>query len=363
MALCALVSLNSIAQNRAITTAAPFMLIVPDARAGGMGDMGVATSADAWSLFHNPSKIAFSDRQVKTGITYSPWLRNLTDDIFVGSAAYINRFSENSAWGADFKYFSLGQIDLTDGDGNPNGTINPNEFVATGSYALKLSETFSMGVSLKYLRSNLAFNGTEGNALEPINSFAVDISGYYQSYEENYGNFNGRYRIGFNIANIGPKVSYTPGEEDFIPTNLKFGGGFDFILDDYNIISTNIEFTKLLVPTPQPDGSDEDKGWIQGILGSFGDAPDGFSEELSEFTYALGAEYLYNQAFAIRAGYFHESPDKGNRQYFTLGGGFRTNALNVDLSYLINSSDVNNPLENSLRFSLSFDLGEIYDNY
>lgn len=363
LALCALVSLNSIAQNRAITTAAPFMLIVPDARAGGMGDMGVATSADAWSLFHNPSKIAFSDRQVKTGITYSPWLRNLTDDIFVGSAAYINRFSENSAWGADFKYFSLGQIDLTDGDGNPNGTINPNEFVATGSYALKLSETFSMGVSLKYLRSNLAFNGTEGNALEPINSFAVDISGYYQSYEENYGNFNGRYRIGFNIANIGPKVSYTPGEEDFIPTNLKFGGGFDFILDDYNIISTNIEFTKLLVPTPQPDGSDEDKGWIQGILGSFGDAPDGFSEELSEFTYALGAEYLYNQAFAIRAGYFHESPDKGNRQYFTLGGGFRTNALNVDLSYLINSSDVNNPLENSLRFSLSFDLGEIYDNY
>jgi len=363
LALCALVSLNSIAQNRAITTAAPFMLIVPDARAGGMGDMGVATSADAWSLFHNPSKIAFSDRQVKTGITYSPWLRNLTDDIFVGSAAYINRFSENSAWGADFKYFSLGQIDLTDGDGNPNGTINPNEFVATGSYALKLSETFSMGVSLKYLRSNLAFNGTEGNALEPINSFAVDISGYYQSYEENYGNFNGRYRIGFNIANIGPKVSYTPGDEDFIPTNLKFGGGFDFILDDYNIISTNIEFTKLLVPTPQPDGSDEDKGWIQGILGSFGDAPDGFSEELSEFTYALGAEYLYNQAFAIRAGYFHESPDKGNRQYFTLGGGFRTNALNVDLSYLINSSDVNNPLENSLRFSLSFDLGEIYDNY
>ena len=362
-ALCALISFKAQAQERAITTAAPFLLIVPDARAGGMGDMGVATSADAWSLFHNPAKIAFSDRQVKTGITYSPWLRNLTDDIFVGSGSYINRFSENAAWGADFKYFSLGQIDLTDNSGNPNGTINPNEFVFTGSYALKLSETFSMGVSLKYLRSNLAFNNTEGNALQPINSFAVDVSGYYQSYEENYGNFNGRYRIGFNISNIGPKVSYTPGEEDFIPTNLKFGGGFDFILDDYNIISTNIEFTKLLVPTPQPDGSDEEKGWIQGIFGSFGDAPDGFSEELSEFTYALGAEYLYNQAFAIRAGYFHESPDKGNRQYFTLGGGFKTNALNIDLSYLINSSDVNNPLENSLRFSLSFDLGEIYDNY
>jgi hypothetical protein len=370
VALCALVSLKISAQDRAITTAAPFLLIVPDARAGGMGDMGVATSADAWSLFHNPSKIAFSDRQVKAGITYSPWLRNLTDDIFVGSAAYVNRFSENAAWGADFKYFSLGQIDLNDGIDNQGNLINErqinaNEFVFTGSYALKLSETFSMGVSLKYLRSNLDFNSTVDNTRQPINSFAVDVSGYYQSYEENYGNFNGRYRVGFNISNIGPKVSYNPGtnEEDFIPTNLKLGGGFDFILDDYNIISTNVEFTKLLVPTPQPDGSDEEKGWIQGIFGSFGDAPDGFSEELSEFTYALGVEYLYNQAFALRAGYFHESPDKGNRQYFTLGAGFKTNALNIDLSYLINASDVNNPLENSLRFSLSFDLGEIYDNY
>ena len=377
MALCALVSLKINAQTDTqqtggITTATPFLLIVPDARAGGMGDMGVATTADAFSLFHNPAKIVFSDRQIKTGLTYSPWLRNLTDDIFIGSGSYINRFSENSAWGADFKYFSLGQIDLTDNQGNPNGTINPNELVATGSYALKLSETFSMGVSLKYIRSNLAFNGTAGNTLQPINSFAVDVSGYYQSFEQNYGNFNGRYRIGFNISNIGPKVSYVPGQEDFIPTNLKFGGGFDFILDDYNIISTTVEFTKLLVPTPpirDGDGNvidgkeDQDIGWIQGMFSSFGDAPGGFSEELKEFTYALGAEYLYNNAFALRAGYFHESEDKGNRQYFTLGGGFKTNALNIDLSYLINSSDVNNPLENSLRFSLSFDLGEIYDNY
>jgi len=249
-----------------ITTAMPFLLIVPDARAGGMGDMGVATSADAWSLFHNAAKMSFSDRQIKTGLTYSPWLRNLTDDIFVGSGAYINRFSENAAWGADFKYFSLGQIDLTDNSGNANGSINPNELAVTGAYSLKLSETFSMGVGLKYIRSNLAFNGTAGNTLQPINSFAVDISGYYQSFEENYGSFNGRYRLGFNIANIGPKVSYSPGVEDFIPTNLKFGGGFDFILDDYNIISTNIEFTKLLVPTPQPqpDGTDlsDETGWI-----------------------------------------------------------------------------------------------------
>ena len=348
-----------------------FFRVPPDARSGGMGDMGVATSADAFSLFHNPAKMTFGSRQVYAGLTYSPWLRNLTDDIFIGSASYINRFSENSAWGADFKYFSLGEINLTDNQGNPNGSINPNEFVLSGAYALKLSETFSMGVGLKYLRSNLAFNGTAGNALQPINSFAVDVSGYYQSFEENYGSFNGRYRIGFNITNIGPKVSYVPGEEDFIPTNLKFGGGFDFILDDYNIISTNIEFTKLLVPTPPLrdgngniiEGKDDNVGWISGMFQSFGDAPGGFSEELQEFTYALGAEYLYNNAFALRAGYFHESQNKGNRQYFTIGTGFRTNALNVDLSYLINSSDVNNPLENSLRFSLSFDLGEIYDDY
>lgn len=347
-----------------ITTAMPFLLIIPDARAGGMGDIGVATSADAFSLFHNPSKMAFSNRQVKAGITYSPWLRNLTDDIFTGSLAYMNRFSENAAWGADLKYFSLGQIDLTDSQGNSNGTINPNELAFTGSYALKLSETFSMGVSLKYLRSNLTLTGVSGN-LQPINSFAVDVSGYYQSLEENYGNFNGRYRLGFNIANIGPKVSYVPGtdQDDFIPTNLKLGGGFDFILDDYNIISTNIEFTKLLVPSPQADGSDQDKGWIEGMFSSFGDAEGGFSEEIKEFTYALGAEYLYNNAFALRAGYFHESETKGNRQFFTLGGGFKTNALNIDLSYLINASDVNNPLENSLRFSLSFDLGEVFEDY
>ncbi|MEN8746741.1 MAG: type IX secretion system outer membrane channel protein PorV [Polaribacter sp.] len=345
-----------------ITTAAPFLLIIPDARSGAMGDIGVATSADAFSLFHNPAKMAFSTRQVRAGITYSPWLRNLTDDIFTGSVSYMNRFSENAAWGADFKYFSLGQIDLTDSGGNSTGVINPNEFVFTGSYALKLSETFSMGVSLKYLRSNLAFTGTT-STLQPINSFGVDVSGYYQSEEENYGTFNGRYRFGFNVANIGPKVSYVPGEEDFIPTNLKIGGGFDFILDDYNTISTTIEFTKLLVPSPQTDGSDEDVSWVSGIFSSFGDAEDGFSEELQEFTYAFGTEYLYNNAFALRAGYFHENENKGNRQFFTMGAGFKTNALNVDLSYLANASDVNNPLENSLRFSVSFDLGEIYDDY
>ena len=377
-----IVQKNNAQERGGITTAAPFLLIVPDARSGGMGDIGVATTADGFSLFHNPSKMAFSDRQVKAGLTYSPWLRNLTDDIFIGSASYINKFNENSAWGAEFRYFSLGQIDLTDNNGNDQGSINPNEFVFSGSYALKLSETFSLGVGLKYLRSNLTLNGVPGNAIEPINSLGVDISGYYQSFEEFYGTFSGRYRFGFNITNLGPKVNYTsdPDNESFIPTNLKIGGGFEFILDDYNAINTSVEFTKLLVPTPpirqigdSEDteakdgdiiaGKDDNVGWISGVFQSFGDAPDGFSEELSEFTYALGVEYLYNNAFALRGGYFHESENKGNRQYFTLGAGFKTNALNVDLSYLVNASDVNNPLENSLRFSLSFDLGEVYGSF
>lgn len=369
--ICLLFLSKATAQTRnGITTAMPFLLIVPDARAGGMGDVGVTTSADANSLFHNPSKIAFASRQIMIGVNYSPWLRNLTNDIFIGSASYINRISENAAWGTDFKYFSLGQIELTDNIGNPTGTIKPNEFTMSGTYSLKLSETFAMGVSLRYIHSNLKLTVQNPN-LKPINSFGVDVSGYYQSQEENYGTFNGRYRLGFNIANIGPKVSYVAGEEDFIPTNLKLGGGFDFILDDYNTISTNIEFTKLLVPTPPErdatgaitGGKDDNVSWISGIFKSFGDAPGGFSEEIKEFTYGVGAEYLYNGAFALRGGYFHESEIKGNRKYFTLGAGFKTNAMNIDLSYLINSSDVNNPLENSLRFSLSFDLGEIYEDY
>jgi len=368
--MCTLFVSKTTGQTSGITTATPFLLIVSDARAGGMGDVGVTTSADANSLFHNPSKIAFSSRQIMVGVNYSPWLRNLTDDIFIGSTSYINRFKDNAAWGVDFKYFSLGQIDLTDNVGNPTGTINPNELTLSGTYALKLSETFSMGVSLRYIHSNLKFN-VQNPDLQAINGFGVDVSGYYQSTEENYGTFNGRYRLGFNIANIGPKVSYLPGKEDFIPTNLKFGGGFDFILDDYNIVSANIEFTKLLVPTPPirdaagniVEGKDDDVSFVSGIFQSFGDAPGGFSEEIKEFTYAIGAEYLYNNAFALRAGYFHESEIKGNRQFFTLGAGFKTNALNIDLSYLLNASDVNNPLENSLRFSLSFDLGEIYEDY
>lgn len=368
----ALSKVNAQEEPNPITTAAPFLLIAPDARAGGMGDVGVATSADAFSLHHNPSKLAFSDSQFKVGLSYTPWLRNLTNDVFVGSLALSNRIDERSAWGASLKYFSLGTIDLTDNSGTPIGSENPNELSIDGSYALKLSETFSMGVGVRYIRSDYALR-VENSNIKTVNTFAVDVSGYYQSDEKNYGSFNGRWKGGFNISNIGPKVTLTDGgRESFIPTNLKLGGGFDFILDDLNTISTTLEFNKLLVPTPPIrdeqtgeiiDGKDDDVGFLGGMFQSFGDAPNGFSEELKEFTWALGAEYMYDRTMALRAGYFNENDLKGARKYFTLGAGFKFNVVTLDLSYLINSADVNNPLENTLRFSLTLDLGESYLGY
>lgn len=333
-----------------VTTSLPFLLIPSDARAGGMGDIGIATSSDAYSLYHNPSKIAFNKNKLSFGVSYVPWLRNLTEDIFAGNLSVVNRVNEKAAWGVDFKYFSLGEIQLTDNSGNSTGNINPSELALSGYYAMKLSENYSMSVGLKYINSNLDVNDT----FNAVNSYAIDISGYYQSLEENYGNFNGRYRLGFNIANIGPKVEYIAGNENFIPTNLKVGGGFDFILDDYNNVGVNLEFRKLLVPS-DPTSTD---GILAGMFSSFGDG-----KELKEISWSLGSEYVYNDAFAVRAGYFHESEDNGNRQYLTLGAGFEAKAFSLDLSYLINTSDVNNPLESTLRFSLAFDLGTIYEDY
>lgn len=367
-------SVNAQDEPNPITTAAPFLLIVPDARAGGMGDVGVATTADANSQHHNPAQYAFLNSQFSVGVNYTPWMRELVNDVFLGGFTIGNRLDERSAWAASLKYFTLGEIELRE-TGDPNETViveKPSELSFDGTYALKLNETFAMGVTLRYIRSDFALR-VANSELKTVNSFGVDISGYYQSEEDNYGDFNGRWRGGFNISNIGPKVSYTDGgRENFIPTNLKLGGGFDFILDDYNKIATTLEFTKLLVPTPPLrdnttgeiiDGKDDDVGFFKGMFQSFGDAPGGGSEELKEFTWALGVEYMYDNAFAVRAGYFNESEFKGGRKYFTLGTGFKFKSSKIDISYLFNSSDVNNPLENTLRFSLAFDFGELYEDY
>jgi len=372
LALLCLSKIDAQDEPNAITTAAPFLMIAPDARSGGMGDIGVATAPDANSQHYNPAKFAFSPTQFSIAANYTPWLRNLTNDVFVSSMVFSNRIDEQSAWAASLKFFSLGTIDLTDNAGNAIGTENPNEFSLDGSYSLKLNETFALAVGLRYIRSDFALR-VENSDLKTVNTFAVDVAGYYESDEKNYGNINGIWRGGFNISNIGPKVELTDGgRESFIPTNLRLGGGFEIILDDMNSITPNVEFNKLLVPTPPIrdsetgeiiSGKDDDIGYLNGMFSSFGDAPDGFSEEIKEFTWAVGAEYMYDNTLGLRAGYFNESDIKGARKYFTLGAGFKFKSLNLDLSYLINSSDVNNPLENTLRFSLTFNFGDMYDSY
>ena len=295
-----------------------------------------------------------------------------------------NKVNERSAFAASIRYFGLGKIELRQtGDPNENFiTVSPNEFAIDGSYSLKLSEKFSMAIAGRFINSNLKV-ASGNNDASSASSFAVDVAGFYQSEEIAYNEFNGRWRAGFNIQNLGPKISYDNDNlnNNFLPANLKIGTGFDFILDDYNKVAVNVEFNKLLVPTPQRgidlngDGivdsedstiarSDYDAiGWTSGVFKSFGDAPDGFSEELKGVTYAVGAEYLYQDSFAMRLGYFHESPLKGARQFLSLGAGFKYNVVKVDVSYLFSASKVKNPLENTLRFSLTFNFGDKYDEY
>jgi len=379
------------AQNdRVITTGVPFLLIAADARAAGMGDMGVATSPDAYSQQWNPAKYAFSLDKQGFSVSYTPYLSDLVNDISLGQATYFNRISEKSSFAASLRFFGLGEIQLTNENGDLLNTVNPSEFAVDLSYALKLSERFSMSVAGRYIRSSLRIPG-EGTDASAATSFAVDVSGYYQSEEIAYDDFNGRWRGGFNFQNLGPKINYNNDDLDtnanFLPANLKLGGGFDFIFDEYNKVSLNAEVNKLLVPTPQTptpvdlDGDGtisqgeitaaRDKtrndynsiGWTEGIFKSFGDAPDGMKEELKEFTWALGAEYVYQDSFAIRAGYFNESVEKGARKFMTLGAGFTYNIVKIDVSYLFSASKVKNPLENTLRFSLSFAFGDKYDEY
>jgi hypothetical protein len=373
------------AQERIITTGVPFLQIAADARSAGMGDQGVATSADAFSQQYNPAKYAFSLDKQGFSVSYTPYLTSLVNDISLGQATYFNRINERSAFAGSIRYFSLGAIQLTSNTGVNLSEVKPSEFAIDGSYALKLSENFSMAVGGRFINSNLGLT-TEGASTKAATSFAFDVAGFYQSPEFALSDFNGRWRAGFNFQNLGPKINYDLTESNkgsnFLPSNLKLGGGFDFILDDYNKVSLNLELNKLLVPTPPNSdingdgnisGDAETKlqeennknfnniGWSSGIFKSFGDAPGGFSEELREVTYALGAEYLYQDSFAFRTGYFHESPKKGSRQFFSLGAGFKYSAIKVDVSYLFSVSKVPNPLENTLRFSLSFNFGDKYD--
>ena len=384
------------ADSRVITTGVPFLLIASDARAAGMGDVGVATSADANSQQWNPAKYAFSLSKSGIGVNYTPYLSRLVNDIFLGNFTYFNRLNERSAFAVSFKYFSLGEIEIVQDEFSEALIEQPNELTFDASYSLRLADQFSMAVALRYLRSDLRIQAVDANA-SAASSIGVDIAGFYQSEEEAYDSFNGRWRGGFAIQNLGPKIKYDDGgRENFLPTTLRLGGGFDFIFDDYNKLAVTAEVTKLLVPTPPVRGTrieynesgetegfqeDEDEvieeetnyiiagqennvGFGKGIFQSFGDAPGGFSEELKEFTWSLGAEYTYQDSFAFRAGYFNESEEKGARKFFALGAGFKYTTINIDLSYLFSASKIQSPLENTLRFSLVFNFGDNeYDEY
>lgn len=361
-------------EDRVITTAVPFLTIAADARAAGMGDMGVATSVDAFSQQWNPAKFAFAERKMGISVSYTPYLESIITDIALLNANFYNKIDERSAFAFSLRYFTLGEIELRQFANDPGTIAKPNELALDGSYSLKLSDQFSMAVAARFISSNLKLPQDESVDSQAGSSFAVDVAGYYRSREVAYNNFDGRWRAGFNLSNLGGKIKYDQGgQENFIPTNLKFGGGFDFILDQDNIVGITTEFNKLLVPTPQDFDGDGDVDaddneeyqkitFFNGLFESFGDAPDGFSEELKEFTWALGAEYVYQDAFMLRTGYFNESEQKGSRKFFTLGAGFKFKSAQVDLSYLFSTSQVRNPLENTLRFSLTFSLGEEFYN-
>ena len=384
------------AQERVITTGVPFLLVAADARAAGLADQGVATSTDVFSQQWNPAKYAFALDKQGFSISYTPYLTDLVNDISLGQITYYNRINERSAFAGSLRYFGLGEIELRQNFDDIPQIVKPNELALDGSYTLKLSERFSMAVAGRYIRSALRIPTGDSGDAKPASTFAVDVAGFYQSEEIAHNNFNGRLRLGFNFQNMGPKINYDAGGSDdqsanFLPANLRLGGGYDFILDEYNKVSVNLELTKLLVPTPpafvipiDADGNGEIDSseqtaadnqyqsdlnsyqkisWTSGIFKSFGDAPGGFSEELQEFTYSIGTEYTYQDSFSLRLGYFNESEMKGARKFLSLGAGFKYNVVKVDVSYLFSASKIKNPLENTLRFSLTFNFGDKYDEY
>lgn len=349
-------------QNKEIITAVPFLQISADARASGMGDMGVATAPDVFSQQWNAAKYPFSENKLGIAVSYTPYMSSLSNDTALLNANFFNKINERSSYAFSLRYFGIGKTLFKQTEDDPGQVVKPNELAFDGSYSLKLSETFAMSVTGRYIRSNLQLQEVNADG-KAGTSFAVDIAGYYQSAETAFKNFNGIWRGGFTISNLGPKLKYNgdTGSESFLPANLKVGGGFDFLFDENNSLATYIEFNKLLVPTPQNDQTNaqyQDAGFVKGIFNSFNDAPNGFSEELKEVTWAVGLEYLYQKSFAVRSGYFHESTEKGNRKFFTLGAGFKYKKAKFDFSYLASASKQQTALDNVLRFSLSFAIGD-----
>jgi hypothetical protein len=352
-----------------ISTAVPFLSITPDSRAGGMGDAGVGTTPDISSQHWNPAKYAFLNSDMGIGLSYSPWLRALVDDINLAYLVGYKKIDDVQTISSSLRYFALGDIMFTDLYGENLGQQSPNEFAIDLGYTRKLSDIFAGSVAIRYLRSDL----TSGQLVNGVpthagNSYAADVAFYLYNEFRNRGQ-NNIFSAGINIQNIGAKISYDDGEtKDFLPTMLKLGTSFTTEIDNYNSFSFAFEANKLLVPTPPrdtanygdddiiyPGGINSDIGVITGIFKSFGDAPGGFKEELQEINLSVGVEYWYNKQFALRGGYFYEHQNKGNRKFITFGAGFKMNVFALDFSYLLPTQQ-NHPLANTLRFSLTFDV-------
>jgi hypothetical protein len=354
--------------------------IAPDARGASMGDLGAATEPDANSQFWNPSKYAFAYSKGAVSINYTPWLRKLVNDIFLADVSgYWKLGSEdNQAISASLRYFSLGEVNSYDNGGVAGQSLNPYEMSFDVGYSRKLSEKFSMGVVFRYIYSDLGFSDSyAGDQQSGASAFSADISGYYTTYPI-IGRNECQWSWGWNISNIGTKVSYNNGDNPaFLPTNLRLGTSFTFPLADYHNLALNLDLNKLLVPTrprqkDYPDDTDgemeylkaledwENMSPITGIFKSFSDAPGGFKEELKEITYSLGAEYSYNQQFFLRAGYFYQNESKGNLQYFGIGAGFALNVVRLDASYMLATAQTS-PLDQTLRFTLTFDMDGLKD--
>lgn len=345
-----------------INTAVPFLRISPDARSGAMGDVGVALSPDANAIFWNLSKLPFAASPAGGAVTYTPWLKELVQDVFLATVSGYKKLSENEAISGSLRYFSLGTIYFTDIAGNSQGQFRPREFAIDGGYARKLSDHWSVAVALRYIYSNLASGQTQsGQSIKPGQAGAGDISAFYTKEKSRDNGIKDTWNFGVAISNLGSKISYTQSavNKDFIPTNLGIGTAYTRQFDQYNKITLSLDINKLLVPTPDSAGRYKDKSVLQGVFSSFTDAPGGFREELHELMYSSGVEYWYNDQFAVRAGYFNEHKTKGNRKYFTVGIGVKYNELGLNFSYLVPSGSgiQRNPLSNTLRFSLLYDFG------
>lgn len=378
LGLCA--SLPAGAQNKTsyngqintITTAVPFLRISPDARSGGMGDVGIAISPDANAQYWNIGRIPFATRKYGISLSYTPWLKDLVPDIFLAYVSGFAKFGENDnqAISGSLRYFSLGDINFYDINATPTGTGKPREYSLDAGYSRRLSDYLGIGVSLRYIHSSIAsgISSTPGTDYKPGNTVAGDVGIYYNKTRE-LDEFKKRtFAWGATITNLGGKISYSSTRKDFIPINLGLGTSYTWQFDAFNKLTAALDVNKLLVPTPQDSSSTStpvyyypDKSVVSGVLGSFSDAPGGFSEEMREFNFSLGLEYWYQDQFAFRGGYYWEDKTKGDRQYFTLGLGVRYNIFTLNAAYVIPSgSGVNrNPLSNTLRFTLGFDFDNI----